>query len=77
MTDKALSRPVTVAERFEDAGVGSLVYVDERGQVQSRGRYRTITVTRFAASGMRCSAITRGNGTIVVGGEATITGSCL
>jgi len=35
----------------------------------------TGVVTRSAASGMRPSAITTGNGTIVVGGEATAIGS--
>ena len=52
MSDDSLTRPVRIADRFEDATVGSLVYVDERGQVQSSGRYRRDTVARFAALGV-------------------------
>jgi tetratricopeptide (TPR) repeat protein len=52
VSDKSLTRPVQIADRLEDAKVGSLVYVDERGQVQSSGRYRRDTVVRFAALGV-------------------------
>jgi len=45
-------RSVKVAARLEDADVGSLVYVDERGQVQSPNRYRNSTVARLAGLGL-------------------------
>ena len=52
MSDKALIKPAQIAERLEDAGIGSLVYVDQRGQVQSPARYRNGTVARFVALGL-------------------------
>ena len=48
-----------MAERLEEASVGSLVYVDARGQVQSPARYRRLTavyVLGLAASVARASS---------------------
>src|SRR5882762_3852391 len=43
----------------------------------TRGLTTTSAVKRSAAKNMRYSAITTGNGTIVVGGETTMIGSSL
>jgi hypothetical protein len=44
--------PGQLVDRLEDAGPTSLVYVDERGQVQTAARAEAITVRRLAVTGV-------------------------
>ena len=47
-----------VAERFEDAAAGALVYVDERGQVRSPAHYRKVGVAYASTAAITWGALT-------------------
>jgi tetratricopeptide (TPR) repeat protein len=51
VSGKELAPPVRIAERLEDAGAGSMIYVDERGQVRAPGQTRMITYLTLAGLG--------------------------
>ena len=46
-----------VAERFEDASAGALVYVDERGQVRSPTHYRKVGVAYASTAAITWGAL--------------------
>jgi tetratricopeptide (TPR) repeat protein len=78
VNDKALTKPAQIAERLEEASVGSLVYVDQRGQVQSSGRYRREMAARLAGVGVCLGVInwlswtTWGPVGLAIGGGTTL-----